>query len=120
MIRTGNPRACDAGANGSHEKDQAAPDFRSFSDEWKVFWLHVSPVGETRFDHEPPNLPSLRVAVLDDADGRFWEETRTVNHKETCGCFSTIKPVWPRGEGWALFDAESDNCTTWRRLAVRS
>jgi hypothetical protein len=101
---------------GDFAAEQVSPKYEILPpDLQERFYLHIEDSGRERRWHQPVSgKKALLVEVIPTEAGPV-EETRTVNRKEYFASSCTITPVKPRGKGWTLYEAESDNFTVWRR-----
>ncbi len=85
-----------------------------------IFWVTVDERGREHVWRRPyaPRHPDHRVKFDRDDGGRLVEEICTVNAKLSRGSCAEIVSVPPRGDGWVMDDAVSDNHTVWRRPVV--
>jgi hypothetical protein len=77
-----------------------------------IHWLHVHENGrEQRFSTEPPDVPCLRVEIIERDDSTITERTWTVRVPESGG----FKIVEPRGVGWVKAGNDRGS-TVWMRV----
>lgn len=119
MVKKDRPQPLTGGKGaGTHRAGaRVRPNFPFYVDEDQTeFWLHVDANGrEHRWPHEPDHKPTVYVELVRARNGVWFEQARTVNYKFMWGAFGEIHSIRPRGDGWRLHDATSDNCTYWRR-----
>jgi hypothetical protein len=83
----------------------------------ETYWLHVDNDGtEHQWSWDPNwlSIPALRVDVMRDLTGAWVEQTYTL-HAGWKRRADTVFVVRPRGQGWQLYDADSDKYSVWRR-----
>src|SRR5262245_49995206 len=78
-----------------------------------VRWVRVTPEDEVNYSAPPPDLPTLRVTLLDNGA----EETLTYNVFDFAAGHDV--PVQPRGLGWRQAGEMGPKSTRFVRKAVR-
>jgi hypothetical protein len=113
MAKKNNAAPAATGDGGEHKIPEPKYTLNDLPPIQETYFLHVKDDGtELLFGAQHPRLPCLEIERRGE-----WEYTRTRNITSWSGASLRVTLVWPRGEGWNIWDAEPDKWTAWRRTA---